>query len=53
MAIPRGPGSLDRYSPETLFYATFAALFEDFWIKPCAYQLQHSVTRKEITQFIK
>ena len=32
-------GSLDRYSLETLFHATLAALLEDFWLKPYAYQL--------------
>lgn len=53
MALPKEPGSLDQYSPETLFYATFAALLEDFWLKPYAYQLQYSVSRKERTQFIK
>ena len=51
-ALPEEPGSLDRYSPETLFYATFAALLEDFWLKPFAYQPQYSVTRKKVSQFI-
>lgn len=46
MGIPKGPGYLDQYSPETLFDATFAAPLKDFWIKPSAYQLQYSEADK-------